>query len=289
MSHKRFVVINGDDFGLSSTVNHAIIEAHDRGILTSASLMVTGQAFNEAVALAKTRPKLGIGLHLVLTCGQSALPPDQISHLVDSAGHFSNRATLAGLHYQFSRAARRELPLEIRAQLEKFRTTGLPLSHVDGHLHLHSHPIVLRHLVKLADEFQIRVIRLPYEQLRMNLALDRSNLFDKLIRSLIFTPLRRYGERLLKLRGIQFVDRVYGLLQSGRVTEDYLLSLIPQIQADFVEIYSHPEKAIPAESIVQSSGEAELKALLSDRVSALLNQSGLTLTNYLDQPTRTSR
>ncbi len=69
MSHKRFVVINGDDFGLSSAVNHAIIEAHDRGILTSASLMVTGEAFNEAVALAKTRPTLGIGLHLVLTCG----------------------------------------------------------------------------------------------------------------------------------------------------------------------------------------------------------------------------
>ncbi len=209
--------------------------------------------------------------------------------MVDSVGHFSNRATLAGLHYQFSRAARRELLLEIRAQLEKFRTTGLTLSHVDGHLHLHSHPVVLRHLVKLAAEFQIRVIRLPYEQLRMNLALDRSNLFDKLIRSLIFTPLRRYGERLLKLHGIQVVDRVYGLLQSGRVTEDYLLGLIPQIQADFVEIYSHPEKAILAEFIVQSSGEAELKALLSDRVSALLNQSGLILTNYSDRPTKTSR
>lgn len=280
MSRKRFIVINGDDFGFSSSVNHAIVEAHDRGILTSASLMVTGEAFDEAVALAKARPTLAVGLHLVLTCGQSVLPPDQIPHLVDSAGCFPNRAILAGLRYQFSRAAQRELPREIRAQLEKFRTTGFSLSHVDGHLHLHAYPIVLRHLVKLADEFQIRVIRLPYEELRMNLALDRSRWFDKLIRSVIFTALRRYGERLLRLHEIQFVDRVYGLLQTSRVTEDYLLSLIPRIQSEWVEVYLHPEKAVSEKPTSQSRGEAELNALLSDQVRLLLSHTGFTLTTF---------
>ena len=278
MSRKRFVVINGDDFGFSSSVNHAIIEAHDRGILTSTSLMVTGAAFDEAVALAKARPALAVGLHLVLTCGQSVLSPRQIPHLVDSAGHFSNRAILAGLRYQTSRAARRELPLEICAQLEKFRTTGLALSHVDGHLHLHAYPIVLRHLVRLADEFQIRVIRLPYEDLRMNLHLDRDRLVDKLIRSVIFTALRRYGERLLRLHEIQFVDRVYGLLQTSRVTEDYLLSLIPRIQSERVEIYLHPDKAMA--NSTSHSGQAELNALLSEQVRLLLKQNGFTLATF---------
>ncbi len=280
MSRKRFIVINGDDFGFSSSVNHAIIEAHDRGILTSTSLMVTGAAFDEAVALAKTRPTLAVGLHLVLTCGQSVLPPHQIPHLVDSAGHFSNRAILAGLHYQASRAARRELPLEIRAQLEKFCTTGLTLSHVDGHLHLHAYPLILRYLVRLADEFQIRVIRLPYEDLRMNLNLDRSRLFDKLIRSVVFTALRRNGERLLRLHEIQFVDRVYGLLQTSRVTEDYLLRLIPRIQSEGVEIYLHPDKEMAENPTSQSPGQAELNALLSEQVRLLLKHHGFSLTTF---------
>ena len=68
----RFVIINGDDFGISHGVNQAIIEAHQRGILTSTSLMVTGDACEEAVALARTHPRLAVGLHLVLCGGKSA-------------------------------------------------------------------------------------------------------------------------------------------------------------------------------------------------------------------------
>ena len=267
----RFLVVNGDDFGVSPSVNRAIVAAHDRGILTSASLMVTGAAFEEAVALAKARPSLAVGLHLVLVCGQSALSPSAVPHLVNAAGDFSDQPAQAGLRYQFSDLARQELPLEIHAQLEKFRQTGLPLAHVDGHLHLHSHPVVLRHLVEFADEFQIRFIRLPSEELGLTLTIDRSNLVTKLVWSAVFGGLRRYGERLLAANGIQFSQRVYGLLQTGQITEDYLLKLIPQIRADLVEIYAHPD----AET-------AELAALLSGQVKAKIAESGFRLTNYRD-------
>ncbi|MCY7274968.1 MAG: ChbG/HpnK family deacetylase, partial [Phormidesmis sp. CAN_BIN44] len=114
----RRLIINGDDFGFSSGVNQAIIEAHEQGVLTSTSLMVTGDAFEEAVTLAKAHPTLAVGLHLVLACGRSALPPDQIPHLVDAHGNFSNQPEKAGIYYHFSAAAWREIPLEIRAQLE---------------------------------------------------------------------------------------------------------------------------------------------------------------------------
>jgi hopanoid biosynthesis associated protein HpnK len=283
--HPRFVVINGDDFGFSSGVNRAIVEAHDRGVLTSTSLMVTGAAFEEAVELAKARPNLAVGLHLVLTCGRSALPPNQIPHLVDSQGYFSDQPNYTGWRYQFSRAARRELPLEIRAQLEKFRQTGLPLSHVDGHLHLHVHPVVLRHLADLADEFKIRFIRLPSEELTSTLKIDRSDLWTKLLWFTVYGGLRRYGEHVLKKKGIQYVDRVYGLLQSGRMTEDYLLNLIPKIQADRVEIYSHPAIAIAGEPSngPLGLGFAELEALLSEQVRDRFLQNGFRLTNYREQ------
>ncbi|MGB8698288.1 MAG: ChbG/HpnK family deacetylase, partial [Thermosynechococcaceae cyanobacterium] len=164
---QRFAIVNGDDFGFSPGVNAAIVQAHQHGVLTSTSLMVTGAAFPEAIALAQAHPDLAVGLHLVLVCGKSALPPERIPHLVDSQGQFPDNPTQAGLRYQFSPAARQELRLEIRAQLEQFRQTGLPLAHVDGHLHLHAHPVVLDILIDLAPEFGIRVIRLPYEELRL--------------------------------------------------------------------------------------------------------------------------
>lgn len=279
---QRNAIINGDDFGFSKGVNRAIIKAHEQGILTSASLMVTGEAFDEAVALAHTHPNLAVGLHLVLVCGRSVLPHSQIPHLVDGAGIFPFSSLKTGLRYQFKELARQELRLEIRAQLEKFRASGLRLSHVDGHLHMHSHPVVLRILVDLAREFNIRVIRLPSEELKMTLGLDQNGLLTKLIWSSVFTGLRSYGERLLKSAGINFANRVYGLLESGHMTEAYLLGLIPQIQADLVEIYSHPAITLPGEPLngPPGIGGAELDALLSDKVRDVLASSGFELTNY---------
>ncbi len=278
---RRMAVVNGDDFGFSRGVNRAIIEAHEHGVLTSASLMVTGDAFEEAVELARRRPSLAVGLHLVLVSGRGALSPAEIPHLVNSKGSFPFSPFRTGLHYQFNSNARRELGMEIRAQLEKFADTGLILSHVDGHLHMHSHPVVMRLLVDLAGEFGIRRIRLPHEELRLTLGIDRSNLINKLIWSAVFTRLRFYEERLLGRAGIDCVDRVYGLLQSGNVTENYLLNLIPMIKADRFEIYCHP--ASPAEDEPlngpKGAGEAELKALTSERVRRAFLDEGIELSN----------
>lgn len=282
MQAQRFAIINGDDFGFSSGVNQAIIKAHEQGVLTSTSLMVTGAAFDEAVKLAHAHPNLAVGLHLVLVCGRAVLPPPQIPHLVDSARNFPYSAPMSGLRYQFNRATREELRLEIRAQLEKFRSSGLRLSHVDGHLHMHVHPVVLRILVDLADEFGIRFIRLPYEELGITLRLDRRNLLTKLVWAGVFGRLRGYGEGLLKSKGIGFADRVYGLLQTGCMTEEYLLGLIPEIKADLVEIYSHPAVAIADEPLngPPGAGEAELAAWLSREVRDMFSANGFKVINY---------
>ncbi|MEB3310553.1 MAG: hopanoid biosynthesis-associated protein HpnK [Snowella sp.] len=282
----RKVVINGDDFGLSPSVNQAVIQAHEQGILTSTSLMVSGKAWAEAVALAKTHPNLGVGLHLVLVCGQSVLPPEQIPHLVDRQGNFPDDPVKAGLNYQLNPAARAELKQEIRAQLEKFQQTGLSLSHVDGHLHLHTHPIILGILKDLAAEFGIKIIRLPSEELRFTLTIDRSNLPIKIIHSQIFRQLRRYGERLLHSQGIMTLDKVYGLLATGKMSEGYLQQLIPQIQANVIEIYSHPD----CSEETNPTGPLELQALLSPSIRDRLQDCGFELVNFhqlAQRPTNT--
>ena len=272
-----YLIINADDFGFSQGVNAAIIKAHEEGILTSTSLMVSGGAAQEAIALAKNHPELAVGLHLVLVCGKSVLPPSQIPHLVDSQGNFSNNPTQAGLTYQFNQATRAELRLEISAQLEKFRDSGLNLAHVDGHLHLHVHPVILNILTEFAAEFKIKFIRLPSEELTKNLKIDQRNLLTKIIWSIVFGQLRRYGEGLLKANQIKFANRVYGLLQTGDMSEKYLLDLIPQIEAELVEIYSHPALV---NTDINHGGEVELAALLSQQVRELLTVRGVELSNY---------
>src|SRR5215472_17514 len=116
----RRLIVNADDFGRSPAINEAVISAHRDGILTTASLMVNEPACAEAVALARSNPRLGVGLHLTLICGRSALPPNLIPGLVDSEGNFSAGPAGAGFRYFFQRNMRDQLRAEIHAQFQKF-------------------------------------------------------------------------------------------------------------------------------------------------------------------------
>ena len=244
--------------------------------------MVTGEAFEEAVAIARARPSLAVGLHLVLVSGRAALPAKEIPAISDAAGNFSSSPVRAGLRYEFNRRARAQLRREILAQLERFRETGLPLSHVDGHRHLHMHPVVIGILAELAAAFSIPAVRLPSEELGATLALDRSALATKIVWSCLFRPLRQFGERRMRAAGVAFADRVYGLLGTGRITEEYLLGLLPRIRSDRVELYAHPAAPFPGETLngPPGSGPAELEALVSARVSATAAACGFRLSTY---------
>ena len=100
---RRRLIVNADDFGHSPSINTAVIRAHREGILTTASLMVNEPACAEAVALAKENPELGVGLHIALLHGRSALPSEKIPGLVNARGEFSNNPAGAGMRFFFLR------------------------------------------------------------------------------------------------------------------------------------------------------------------------------------------
>src|SRR6185295_14404925 len=137
----RRLIIAADDFGMSAGVNAGILRAHRSGILGDASLMVNGAAFAEAVELARATPTLSVGLHLMLVQGRAALPAEEIPLLAGQDGLFGNAPIAAGFRYFFTPGVRAQLRREIVAQVEKFLATGLPLSHVDGHVTIHMHPV----------------------------------------------------------------------------------------------------------------------------------------------------
>lgn len=276
------VIINADDFGMSEEVNEAVIRAYKEGVLTSTSLMVTGAAFDSAVRLAKQNPGLAVGIHLVTVVGKSVLPSPEIPSLVDREGNLSNNPTAAGLKYFFSPRARRQIRKELSAQFEKFHSTGLPLSHIDGHLHLHVHPVIFNAALELGEKYSARRMRVPFEERRLALEFDRSNRLRKTIHTLLFGGLARYMKNKLEERGFTFAERVYGNLQSGGMSERYFLYALDNLTAETSEIYFHPA-VYPDEKLLSADERQcsiEFEALTSKKVKQRVQALGLRLTNY---------
>ncbi len=269
----RRLVVNADDFGRSAAINQAVIRAHRDGILTTASLMVNGGACDDAVRLARENPTLGVGLHLSLVCGRSALKPTEIPGLVDDKYNFSNRPAWAGCRYFFQPGLRHQLRSELEAQFQKFRLTGLPLDHVNGHLNLHLHPTVfslLRHHDKKWDIQRLRVTRDPFW---LNARLAPGQWLYRITHAFIFMVLSRHARPGLARRGIRHTGAVFGLLQNGRVNEAYVLKLLTRLPDGDSELYSHPSV---------DEFRHELDALISPRVKAQVAQSGIQLIRYQD-------
>jgi predicted glycoside hydrolase/deacetylase ChbG (UPF0249 family) len=221
------------------------------------------------------------------------LPHAEIPHITDATGDFTTSPFRAGVHYYFSPAARDEVRREMRAQFERFAATGLRFSHVDGHTHLHQHPVIFDELIRLCEEFGVRRVRVVKGEIRLSLKLDRKNLPAKLILGTVYNLLGRWCERRLRGRGFVTPQKVYGLLQTGDVNEDYLLGLIeligrPGSRFDVAsgEIYSHPLAFDAGETAKRENpgGERELKALISSRVRSALETSGLRPATYETLP-----
>src|SRR5438552_8910016 len=158
--------------------------------------MVTGDAVEEAVRLARETPTLAVGLHLVLAQGRSAAPPAEIPDLVAEDGAFRREPVSTGLRYAWqylSNAGRAQLRREIEAQLAAFAATGLRLAHVDGHLNMHLHPMVLPILLELGPRYGLRAIRLSRESLAAALRHDRRHLLRKCSEGLVFQALAAYA------------------------------------------------------------------------------------------------
>src|SRR5262245_54435030 len=181
--------------------------------------MVSGQAFAHAVDLARANPGLAVGLHLVLVLGRAVLPSEEIPAIVNRAGEFNSSSFRAGLNYFFNPSARRQMRLEMRAQFERFLATGLPLSHVDGHTHLHMHPTIFAELIGLCEEYGVRRVRIVKGEIVTSLRLDTRHAASKVFWGVVFNLLGSYCESLLRHRSFVRPDRVYGLLQSGDLNE----------------------------------------------------------------------
>jgi len=270
---RRRLIVNADDFGRSHSINEAVARAHRDGILTTASLMVNEVACGEAVALAKQHPRLGVGLHLTLLCGRAALPRKEIPGLVNAEGEFTNSPAGAGLKYFFRRELRAQLEAEITAQFGRFHATGLKLDHVNGHLHMHMHPVVFVILINHAREWGITHLRLTRDLFWLNARLAGGEWSYRISHTVIYSCLSAYLAGVVGLRGVKHPARVFGLLQNGRVDEDYVTKLLLRLPPGDSELYSHPSLA---------EFQNEFDALVSPAVQQLIRDQEIELIRYQD-------
>jgi predicted glycoside hydrolase/deacetylase ChbG (UPF0249 family) len=220
----RTLVVNADDLGLTVGVNNGIFDAHDRGILTSASLMANAPATANAIRGLRTRSALGIGVHLTLVDGAPMLLPDRVPSLVQDDGRFPPSWKPFIVSCLLGRVSMYEVERELAAQIGRLVSEGIRPTHLDAHKHVHAYPPVFAIVVRLAERFGIPVVRVPYEGSLADLPL------------FVWTQ-RDYAIAWAhRVRTPHFVGRAI----TGVMTSDSLASALRGLRAGHTELMVHP-------------------------------------------------
>ena len=267
------LIVTADDFGTSMEVNEAIEDAHRRGILTAASLMVGEPFAVDAVDRARGMPGLGVGLHVALSRARPVSPPDRIPDLVDRSGRLRADLVGAGFRFFFLSSVRRQLATEITAQFEAFFATGLRLDHVNAHNHLHLHPTVLGLILKIGRPYGMNAIRLPK---------DRN---AKGPGARFLAPWLALMQWRLEQHGIRHNDVLLGLGETGALDAKTLVSLIAGLSEGTAELMCHPATGPWAGMDPMARDfrhDLEYEALIDPSTIDTVRDSGVDLVTYGD-------
>jgi hopanoid biosynthesis associated protein HpnK len=268
------LIVSADDFGASGAINRGVARACRGGIVTSASLMAGGEAFEEAVALLDDLPQLGVGAHLTLVAGRALLPPARAPTLVAPDGSLPPEAGAFALSFFGGKISLADVRAELGAQLARLREAGVRLTHLDSHQHLHHLPGVAAVVVEAAREFGVRAVRL-----------GRCRLWPRGPRWLRRQIGLRFAAeafgRLARRAGLRMPDGLVAHAWAGGLTADRLAALMAELPPGTWELVCHPAEAeAEPEAAEGYDRPGELAALTAAAVAAAREASGLRLINY---------
>jgi hopanoid biosynthesis associated protein HpnK len=274
------LIVNADDLGLTPGVNRGILRAFQDGIVTSASLLVTGNAFEEAVALARQNPELDVGLHLTLVEERAVLRREALPTLVDETGRFPRTSGEFFRRAFFGRINWDEVEREIAAQITRFQKTGLRLSHLDSHQHLHMFPPVfqiVRRLTRGMDNVSIRNAVGPWRK-------SPGILMGRWVQQLGLN-LTCLSVRGLHSPSLQMPDGMYGFEVSGCLTRCALEQILRKIPDGLYELICHPGEEDDGTRTRYSHWgyrwAEELNALTAPEMRGILEEQGIALTSFV--------
>lgn len=251
------LIINGDDFGLTEGVTKGIIKGIKEGIITDTSALANSDYFIDAAILAKEEGILSMGVHLTITFLKPVLKA--LKNIVDKDGFFYRKPLLIPAPYDYI-----EIEDELRAQIEKFLSTGLKLNHLDTH-HIFSiiDEKIFEIVVKLAKEYNVPIRR------DFSLCDNEEQLFD-----------------IARKNSVNTTDIL--LFKSGeRVTKEYIVKNVNKYKEEDidVEILAHPgyvDEELKNVSSLTYNREKELEVYLDSEIKQYIKKSNVKLISYCD-------
>ena len=284
----RRLIINADDFGLTPGVNRAIVEAHERGVVTSATMMANARAVEDASAQTG-KGGLSVGCHVVLIDGTPLLAPEDVSSLLGGNGRFRDSwLDFAGraLRSKFDEG---QVAAEVEAQIRKIQQTGLQVTHVDSHKHVHLLPPVLRPMLKAAQACGVRAIRNPFAPLKplaMAHLVKRPRLWGRYSEVKV---LRHFGEQFRQAVGdadMVTTDGTFGIVVTGALDAELFAAIVGSLPEGTWEMVCHPgycdADLRAARTRLRESREQELRVLTSAEARKAIEASGVELISYAD-------
>jgi len=245
------LIVNADDLGRTHGINTGVFEAHRLGIVTSATAMVNYEAIREAAALSRENPKLGIGLHVALSGGRTALPQGSVPSLVDAKGAQPSKPE--GLEG----ARPNEIAAEVEAQFQKFIDVfGRKPTHFDSHHHSHRRPDVFEVVTALAlrEGIPVRNAGGLMGQALSKLGLRRNDAFEE-----------------------RFFDQ--------GVSVPNLVGIIEGLPEGSTELMCHPaheDRELAASSSYAAVRVKELAALCDPAVRTAVGRTGVRLITFAE-------
>lgn len=280
---KKQLIINADDFGIHPAVNEAVRKAATEGILTSTSLMAGGDAFDEAVEMARSMPSLGIGIHLTLVGWiKSVLPPSEVPSLTWDNGVFCHDYGKLIVRDLEGKILLSEVYAEWDAQIQKIMNTGLPVTHMDGHQHMHMWPHFYPIARDLAKKYHISCMRVPDEDVLFGM---KDGHIIRWAAKNGLSLLSRMHRPDLKKNHIRTNDHFFGMLYGGHLSPERFAKFILQTKPGITEIMCHPSadtRAMEDTFHWGYHGEDELAGLLADINRELIAKKQISLISYRD-------
>ena len=273
------MIINADDFGLCEGVNKAVVEAHIRGVLTSATIMANMPAVDEAIEIAKKMPSLGVGIHLNLTEGRPISSDRLVEPLVNEAGDFKYSVYKLAAQSAVSKRLLGAIEIELAAQIETIINKGIKPTHLDSHKHFHCFGPIYKIVCSLAERFGIGAIRWPWEPATVCDGDWPKVGFGDRMRALLLRQMtlncQKIDNRFIKN------DIFFGAAHTGKIDDKFWEEIGKTQFAGVAEVMTHPGYA---EGLVNTrlvgQRETELKWLCEPRTKEILSEAGIELVHY---------
>jgi chitin disaccharide deacetylase len=242
------LIVTADDVGLNPGMTAGAIRAHREGIVTACSIVANGVAFDDAVSQLKSVPSLEVGVHLTL---------------VEERSLTGMRFPTSYRSFVFGRKDYAAIERELRAQIERVVATGLRLTHLNGHQHLHMLPSIFAIVVRLANEYAIGYVR------RVR---DRGGR-GGIVRRTSIAMVNRFGRSAATVRSN---DITIGVMEAGHLTALRIIELLQHADR-ITELVTHPGIGVDAYPHWRYAWDEETAALCDRSVREAIANRGIEL------------